>query len=641
MHMESAARRLLGDPNRQLSSQTELRFGKQGSLAVDLDKGTFFDHELKEGGGVLDLIARETGERNGAAVEYLKRELGADIPDNRSPMPPKLVQPRKQVAAYDYADETGDLLFQVVRFEPKDFRQRRPDTSAQDGWNWSIKGVRQVPYRLPEIIEAAALGQTIFIAEGEKDVDSLWRIGVPATCNAGGAGKWPDGLSEHLKGCDVVILPDNDDAGRNHVQIVGKALQSVASTVRVLNLPGLGPKDDVSDWIDAGGSVAALHIEVEAKARPWAAGAPVSAFGAIIWSALDSVTVRQDWLVEDLIFAGDFGLVYGASQSGKSFLAVDMGLAIARGEPFLGKKTSKGSVIYQAGEGGKGLLRRLKAYRHHHDIYADDLPFVLLPGRIDLFQADAENGIEPFIAEIMAFKTWLPEPLGMVFIDTYSTATPGANENASEDVSKALRAIQRIQDAARCGVMVVHHKNAGGEKPRGHTSLYANADTALEVIRDENDPSQRTLRIAKVKDGEDGEAIGFTLQSVTIGAHDDGKPMTSCVVVPAQAQSRTGKSKSLPHGQAVYLSCLDDAITQSGGLLPPTVTAAPRNVTGVDYSHFRTIYTAVQGVTLDDNALRQALKRNGEALYAKGLIGKDNPWVWITDHGRRQMRGGA
>ena len=91
-------------------------------------------------------------------------------------------------ATYDYRDERGDVLFQVVRFEPKDFKQRRPD--GQGGWRWSVKGVRQVPYRMPELLEANPT-DLVFIVEGEKDADRLADLGLVATCNPGGAGKRP------------------------------------------------------------------------------------------------------------------------------------------------------------------------------------------------------------------------------------------------------------------------------------------------------------------------------------------------------------------------------------------------------------------------------------------------------------------
>jgi putative DNA primase/helicase len=100
---------------------------------------------------------------------------------------------RREVATYDYRDETGTLLYQVVRFEPKDFRPRRPDGAG--GWTWHLKGVRRVLYRLHGLRGK----EVAVIVEGEKDVDALWNIGIWATCNMGGAGKWRDEYSCSLR----------------------------------------------------------------------------------------------------------------------------------------------------------------------------------------------------------------------------------------------------------------------------------------------------------------------------------------------------------------------------------------------------------------------------------------------------------
>ena len=154
------------------------------------------------------------------------------------------------VAMYDYRDEDGNLLLQVVRYDPKDFRQRRLKPGGK--WSSNVKGVRVVPYRLPEL--NAEPERPIVIAEGEKDCDNLARIGVLATCNAGGARKWTSEHSAFLRGRHVIVLADNDDAGHSHAQQVAQNLYGVAESVRVVQLPGLPPKGDVSDWIEAGGT---------------------------------------------------------------------------------------------------------------------------------------------------------------------------------------------------------------------------------------------------------------------------------------------------------------------------------------------------------------------------------------------------
>ena len=139
------------------------------------------------------------------------------------------------VATYDYTDEKGRLLYQQVRHEPKDFRLRRPD--GRSGWIWNMQGVRRVPYRLPEILEP----EEVYTTEGEKDADVLWRWGVPAT-TAGGTGKWREEHSNHLSGKRVVILFDNDDKGRKDAIRRARLLLGVASTVKIVELPGLPPK---------------------------------------------------------------------------------------------------------------------------------------------------------------------------------------------------------------------------------------------------------------------------------------------------------------------------------------------------------------------------------------------------------------
>ena len=164
------------------------------------------------------------------------------------------------------------MVFQVVRYEPKDFRQRRPKPDG--GWEWSVKGVPVVPYRLPELL--AEPTRIVFVVEGEKDVDNLARIGVLATCNAGGAGKWTAEHARYVAGRPVVVLGDNDETGRNHTQQVALTTHSIAKAVRIVELPGLPLKGDVSDWIAAGGTREKLTELVKATpdwtltaVRPW------------------------------------------------------------------------------------------------------------------------------------------------------------------------------------------------------------------------------------------------------------------------------------------------------------------------------------------------------------------------------------
>ena len=168
---------------------------------------------------------------------------------------------REIIATYDYRDEQGGLLFQVVRYNPKDFRQRASKPGG--GWAWTVEHIRKVPYRLPELL-AVDPAVVVYIAEGEKDVDRLVKFGLVATTNTGGAGKWKSAFADFLVGRKVAILPDNDKAGRDHGEQVAQSLHGKATSVKVIELPGLPEKGDISDWLDSGGTAEELLRIVQA-----------------------------------------------------------------------------------------------------------------------------------------------------------------------------------------------------------------------------------------------------------------------------------------------------------------------------------------------------------------------------------------
>lgn len=168
--------------------------------------------------------------------------------------------PLRIVATYDYRNADGSLAFQVVRLDPKDFRQRRPKPGG--GWQWKA-GDRSILYRLPELL-AASDTEVVFVAEGEKDADRLSALGLVATTHAGGAGKWSDGNSRWLADRRVALLADNDEAGEKDVAGKLASLRPVASSVAVVPLDGLPEKGDVSDWLDNGGTRERLAASAEA-----------------------------------------------------------------------------------------------------------------------------------------------------------------------------------------------------------------------------------------------------------------------------------------------------------------------------------------------------------------------------------------
>ena len=156
------------------------------------------------------------------------------------------------IKTYDYMDKEGILKYQVVRYSDKSFKFRRPDGSG--GWIYNLEGVKKILYMLPELLESSKTGEDICIVEGEKDVDSLCKMGAIATTNPMGAEKWKEVYNQYLKGRNVVLIPDNDAAGRSHCMQVGKSFQGIAKTIKYLELPRLKEKEDISDWIEKGGT---------------------------------------------------------------------------------------------------------------------------------------------------------------------------------------------------------------------------------------------------------------------------------------------------------------------------------------------------------------------------------------------------
>ena len=481
----SLAQSFFGEPNRAYSSEFELRYGAKGSLSVDLRKGTWFDHEANEGGGALDLVTRETHLVGPDRLDWLKQKgfLYETIHTNGSAAPRPSI-----IATYDYADQDGALLFQVCRFEPKDFRQRRPDGNG--GWIWSVKGLPQVPYRLPQVVEND--DKVICIVEGEKDADRLWKLGIPATCNAGGAGKWNDELSEFFRGADVVVIPDRDPQkkhpktgepmvhpdgspilpGQDHAQAVAKSLQGKAVRVRLLELwkhwDAMPAKGDVSDWIANGGTADALYGLIE-KAPVWTPGAVAPVPLLYPFPIIGTEIPRRQWIVPGLLLRRNVTLLVAPPGSGKSLLTLQMGLMMASGMTWGGWRPRKKCkvLIINAEDDNDEMRRRLYAAYGEMEITTldelrDRLAIAEAPGDIIIAKADSRTKTviaQPMVKRLIA--TVIEHQFDVLIVDPFAETFEG-DENSNSELKWAAVLWRQIARDTGAAVMLVHHTRKFG-----------------------------------------------------------------------------------------------------------------------------------------------------------------------------------
>lgn len=238
------------------------------SMSVNLEKGLWFCFGCHVGGSVIDYVARRDGKSPEVVLKEFAERLARSGPQFKNG---HSAASGKVVATYVYRSATGDNLYQVLRYEPKTFRQQK---WTGTGWAWGMDGVQRVLYNLPEIL--ASGDKPVVIVEGEKDADLFARIGWTATTNVGGAGKWMAGYTEWLKDRSVVVCGDNDEPGRKHVTEVIEALDGKCASLRHIVVPT--PHKDISEYLALYGSTEAKRQAFEelfAKAAVMVAGATV------------------------------------------------------------------------------------------------------------------------------------------------------------------------------------------------------------------------------------------------------------------------------------------------------------------------------------------------------------------------------
>ena len=539
-YMEQVARHYFGEPTSKKGH--EMRWGTHGSMSVDLRKGTWYSHEENVGGGVIDLIRlNEPASMNGNLADVMESKFGI----------PKRVQeslkPARHLAhQYDYYDQDGALRYQVQRYEPKTFRQRRPDDKG--GWIYNMQDVEALPYNLPDMM--VNLDAPVFIVEGEKCADRLKKLSVVATTNHGGAKNWRPELNQYFKDRNVVVIPDNDDAGRDHADVVISQLFGVAKAIKRVELDGLKEKGDIIDWLMAGGTRRKLFEIVAATApldqQPEPAEPDIR---PDIFETYDANYVMNmppiEWLVDGLITESGFSVIYGAPGVGKSFMALDWALSVACKRDWNDKATKHGGVLYIAAEGVAGLGPRLRAWKAHHDV-EEIADFHVLPQAVKLLEPldldKLTRTIDHFGVEFR-----------LIVIDTVARtlASTGSDENDATAAGQFVEACAAIQRHANCAVLAIHHSGKDASRgQRGSSAIQGGCDTVMQLTGAEG---LLTLRVEKQKDAEAGPPTSYQLTPIAL------MDESSAVLVPTELQEPVANTEVSKNARFAF-DCLAELI---------------------------------------------------------------------------------
>lgn len=419
----------------ELNGQCPLHNDRHASFSANVDTGLWKCHAQCGGGN-----ARQFAEM-----------LRVEPPDEN-----ERDTKREIIASYEYKDENGHPLYRICRTILKSFFGQR-----YEGGQWvnGLKEVRRVLYRLPEVLKA----QVVYIVEGEKDVDRLWGMGIPATCNPGGAGKWRDEYSELLAG-KAVIIPDNDDPGEIHALQVVKSLLPFADAVKIVYLPGLGPRkekhgEDISDWLDAGHTKEELAevvrgtplVDPEVSFPHYRKETVRKEIKLQTWEEFLSTTPEErEYTISGILPDSGLAVLLGRGKHGKSTLVTHACRAVAAGLSFLDQQTKIKPIVYVNYEMAEDYLQTLlRAGNCPTGAYIISRPETILSLKtIGKIMDQVENGP------------------GMMVIDSFRGAfkLQGDAENLAGGAGVILRQLQDLAIDKGWLIILIHHSNRGSKE---------------------------------------------------------------------------------------------------------------------------------------------------------------------------------
>ena len=509
---------------------------------------------------------------------------------------------QKIVATYDYKDAGGKLLYQVVRYDPKDFRHRQPDGKG----GWIYKGTeRRVPYRLPDLLKFP--DGTVFVCEGEKDADRVASLDYCSTTAA--SGKWTEDCVNPLRGHDVLILEDNDETGRRKAREAANALRGVANEIRIVQLPGLAHGEDVSDWLNV---PANTKEELERVAFATPIWQPADISRPVVQSSAEFTRnyVPPDYLIDGLLQRRYCYSLTARTGSGKTAIVLALAAHVALGRPLGERDIERGRVLMFAGENADDVCARWIALAHYMDFDVERIDVHFVPGRFKI--ADL---IEKIRIEMEALGG-----CALLIIDTSAAYFPGEDENDNVQLGQHASNMRELRiPGGPCTLINCHPpKNAADDNllPRGGGAFLAEVDGNLTAVK-----NAMTVKVhwqGKFR-GPEFEPINFLLKGVTTDRLRDSKGRPIWTVF------------------AKYLS--NEAEEQMATSARRDANALLANLN--DFGHASISVLARRMGWLTKNGEPQKSKAHGvlERLKAAKLVRSEMGALVVTDAGKKALNG--
>ena len=342
----------------------------------------------------------------------------------------------------------------------------------------------------------------------------------------------------------------------------------------------------------------------------------------VFFNAIEaSVDVRD--FVQGLLMEAGAAVIYGESNSGKTFLATDLALHVAAGIEWHGRRVEQGGVLYLALEGGQGFRNRVSAWSDRHDTLSGPVHFAAVPSQVNLLDPEADT--ERVIAAAAAATKHMGVLIKLIVVDMLARAMAGGNENAPDDMGALVSNMDRIREATGAMVLFIHHSGKDAAKgARGHSSLRAAIDTEIEV--EAGDGEIRSATVVKQRDMKKGDVIRFTLEVVDIGENRHGEMVTTCIVQATQDAPQVRSRVKLGGHSQVAMDALHDVLGRSGAAGFPGV---PASVPSVPEQWWRErFYEKTVGESQDTK--KKAFQRAGADLQGKHLVGANQGRVWAV-----------